>query len=207
MKRRTWAHIVIFVATILFGLAIAARHSVSPWLSNVLASVLCIGLALFVLRDRLHGLFSFRSRGMVFSAVLGIAMVGATHIGYQGALMLWPGLGSVVEALYADIRQTSIPVFGTAAIVLVVVAAEELVWRGVAFEFLEGRVSKMGVIVGSTVLYAVPQLIGGSWVLLGAALTLGLGWAVQRSASGNLTESFTTHGIWSVGMFCLVPLS
>jgi membrane protease YdiL (CAAX protease family) len=136
---------------------------------------------------------------MLLSAGLGVAMVATTHIGYQGILLLWPEFRSVVESLYFDIRQTSISTVGTAAIVLVVVAAEELVWRGVAFEFLEGWASKPGVVVGSTILYAVPQLC--------AALALGFGWALQRSTSGSLTESFTTHGVWSVGMFCLVPLS
>jgi membrane protease YdiL (CAAX protease family) len=161
----------------------------------------------FVLRDSVHELFTFQRKGMLFSVGLGIAMVAATHIGYQGILPLWPELRSVVEALYFDIRQTSIPAAGIAAIILVVVAAEELVWRGVAFELLEGWASKAGVLVGSTMLYAMPQLIGGSWLLLCAALSLGFAWALQRSTSGRLTESFTTHGIWSVGMFCLVPLS
>ncbi len=206
MKGKAWALVVLALATVLFGLAIAVRNSFSPWFSNLFVSVICIGLALFVLRGTLHNLFSFQRKGMLLSAGLGIAMVAATHIGYQGVLILWPEFQSVVEALYSDIRQTSIPAAGTAAIVLVVVAAEELVWRGVAFEFLEGWASKAGVVVGSTILYAVPQLIGGSWLLLCAALTLGIGWALQRSTSGSLTESFTTHGLWSVGMFCLVPL-
>ena len=207
MRRKAWARGALALATVLFGLAIALRNSLSPWFSNLSVSVVCIGLALFVLRDNLHNLFSFQRKGMLLSAGLGVAMVATTHIGYQGILLLWPEFRSVVESLYFDIRQTSISTVGTAAIVLVVVAAEELVWRGVAFEFLEGWASKPGVVVGSTILYAVPQLIGGSWLLLCAALALGLGWAMQRSTSGSLTESFTTHGVWSVGMFCLVPLS
>lgn len=206
MRRKAWALVALALATVLFGLAIAARNSFSPWYSNLFVSVICIGLALFVLRDSLHSLFSFQRKGMLFSAGLGIAMVVATHIGYQGVLLLWPEFRSVVEALYSDIRQTSIPAAGIAAIILVVVAAEELVWRGVAFELLEGWASKAGVLVGSTMLYAMPQLIGGSWLLLCAALSLGFAWALQRSTSGRLTESFTTHGIWSVGIFCLVPL-
>jgi membrane protease YdiL (CAAX protease family) len=110
---------------------------------------------------------------MLLSAGLGVAMVATTHIGYQGILLLWPEFRSVVESLYFDIRQTSISTVGTAAIVLVVVAAEELVWRGVAFEFLEGWASKPGVVVGSTILYAVPQLTTmrgtSAWIRLGLA--------------------------------------
>jgi len=206
MKRKAWGLLVLAVATVLFGLAIALRNSFSPWLSNLFTSVVCIGLALFVLRDNVHDLFTFQRKSMLFSAGLGIAMVVVTHIGYQGVLLIWPEFRSVVEGLYSDIRQTSIPTAGIAAIILVVVAAEELVWRGVAFEFLEGWASKAGIVVGSTMLYAMPQLIGGSWLLLCAALSLGFCCALQRATSGRLTESFTTHGIWSVGMFCLVPL-
>ena len=206
MKRKAWGLLVLAVATVLFGLAIAFRNSFSPWLSNLLTSVICIGLALFVLRDGVHDLFTFQRKSVLFSAGLGIALVVATHIGYQGVLLLWPEFRSVVEGLYSDIRQTSIPTGGIAAIILVVVAAEELVWRGVAFEFLEGWASKAGIVVGSAMLYAVPQLIGGSWLLLCAALSLGFCCALQRATSGRLTESFTTHAIWSVGMFCLVPL-
>lgn len=206
MKRKAGGLVVLAVATVLFGLAIAFRNSFSPWLSNLLASVICIGLALIVLRDSVHELFTFQRKSMLFSAGLGIALVVATHVGYQGVLLLWPEFRSVVEALYFDIRQTSIPAAGIAAIILVVVTAEELVWRGVAFEFLEGWASKAGIVVGSTMLYAVPLLIGGSWLLLCAALSLGFCCALQRATSGRLTESFTTHGIWSLGMFCLVPL-
>lgn len=206
MTGKAWALGALVLATVLFGLAIAVRHSFSPWLTNLVASAVCIGLALYVLRDSLQDLFALQRKGILFAAALGIAMVVATHIGYQAVLLVWPGFRSVVEPLYFDIRQTSISTVGTAGIVLVVVAAEELIWRGVAFEFLEGWASRAGVVVGSTILYAMPQVIGGSWLLLCLAMALGFGWAVQRSASGRLVESFTTHGLWSVGMFCLVPL-
>jgi hypothetical protein len=52
MRRKAWALVALALATVLFGLAMAFRNSFSPWLSNLFTSVVCIGLALFVLRVR-----------------------------------------------------------------------------------------------------------------------------------------------------------
>ena len=111
-----------------------------------------------------------------------------------------------VTGLYFHISQTAPPTALLVLFIVLIVIAEELVWRGVAFVLLGDHRSRAQLIVISTVLYALPQLIGGSWVLVCAALSLGTLLGLQRARSGRLTEAMITHAVWSVAIFGLVPL-
>jgi membrane protease YdiL (CAAX protease family) len=205
--RRNWAALLTLVATtILFGLAIATRDEYDPWRSNLFAGMIGIVLSVFVLRRSLRELLSVNRPSALLAAGLGLGMVAATHLGYQAATWLVPELQAVVETLYLDIEQTSPPLALKVGLILIVVAAEEFIWRGVAHTLLSDHLSKLWIVLFGTLLYALPQLIGGSWLLLCAALFVGTVFGIQRTVHGRLTEALITHGIWSVAIFSLVPL-
>lgn len=208
MKRNPWILVTLVGSTLLFGLAVALRHRFDPWLTNLLAGLLSGSAALLVLRHRLRRLLAFQWPSVLLAMTTGVAMVLLTHIGYRVLVVLVPQLDAVVKRLYFDIAQTAPPMALMVPLIILIVVAEELVWRGVTFDLLEEQQSRSRVqlIFISTLLYALPQLIGGSWILVGAALSIGMLLGLQRALCGRLTEAMITHAIWSVGIFGLVPL-
>lgn len=206
MKRNPWILATLIGATVLFGLAVALRHRFDPWLTNLFAGLLSGSVALVVLRHRLRRLLALQWRSVLLAGTIGVAMTFVTHLGYLVLVAIIPQLEAVVEGLYFDISQTAPPTALLVLFIVLIVIAEELVWRGVAFVLLGDHRSRAQLIVISTVLYALPQLIGGSWVLVCAALSLGTLLGLQRARSGRLTEVMITHAVWSVAIFGLVPL-
>jgi len=85
--------------------------------------------------------------------------------------------------------------------------AEELVWRGAAIAITAGRLTRAGTGVVAVLLYAIPQIIGGEWILVLAAMGLGAVFTLQRLASERLIEPLVTHAIWSVAIFVAFPLA
>ncbi len=205
MRHPRLAPWVVAGCTAAFGVAIALRDLVNPWLSNAGVAAVALALSAWILGSRLGELMVWRLRGALVAAGLGVLLVAATHVGYRIAVAGVPALELVVAELYRDIAARP-PWLVTALAIALVVAAEEVLWRGVAVEILGRRFSPRGVIALAPILYAVPQLIGGAWILLAAALALGLVFTAQRLRGENLTEPFLTHIIWSLSVFHVAPL-
>ena len=188
--------IAIAVGTICFGAALALRTVVDPWLATgAVAAVSALVAAWALGRARLRQLFSSHAGGVLRAALLGVGLVLATHVAFRAVA---PLLGAHVAHLYASI-DVATPRAARAALTLGVVVAEELVWRGCAVE-VAGPVLAVA-------LYALPQVAGGEWILVAAALGLGVVLDQQRRRSGNVVEPLVTHAIWSVAIFVVVPLA
>jgi membrane protease YdiL (CAAX protease family) len=172
--------------------------------STAIAASVAIPLSLWAIgRARLTRLFDTTRKDIALAIVVGVGLVLATHALY--AVMPF-AVRHEVRVLYRSI-EGDIPTAALAAITGAVVIAEELVWRGAALELavprLSSRVRAGGVAV---LLYVVPQLAGGAWLLVVAALGLGALFTWQRVASGGLVLPLVTHAIWSISIFVLVPL-
>ncbi len=191
--------IAVGVATVAFGAALALRERLDPWLVTGAAAAIGGLIAIWALgARRLRALFAVNLRGIAVAAALGVALVIATHAVFR---VVAPLVGSHVRGLYVSI-DTVVPREIQATIALAVVIVEELVWRGCAFALAGHR--RMPVIAVG--LYALPQLAGGEWMLVAAALGLGAVLAVQRMRTGRLLEPLVTHAIWSLAIFVVVPL-
>lgn len=200
------ALLTVALATVLFGAAIAARHIVNPWWTNTGAAIIATVAAAATLRGQLSGLFGFQLGPALIAVALGALMVGATHLGFRAAVELYPSLGHDVSRLYRDITDTTPGIVITIPLVCFIVAAEEIVWRGVAIEWCQTRLSPAATAATAVALYALPQLIGGSWILIAAALVVGVVFTVQRMMTNRITEPLISHAIWSLSVFTLVPL-
>ena len=216
------AIIAVVAATGAFGVALWLRGRVDPWLGTATAAAVGGTLAVWALgRRRLRVLLAVDGRGLALAAALGVALVIATHVGFQIAA---PWLGPHVRGLYASI-DTVVPHQAQAAITFMVVVAEELVWRGCALSVasavalpvassvdevavsLPPSRSSSWVVFTSVVLYAIPQILGGEWVLVLAALCLGTVFAIQRVRTRRLLDALLTHAIWSLAIFVVFPLA
>ncbi len=195
--------IALVVATICFGLALALRDRFDPWRSTALAAVLALGLSVWALgRARLARLFALAPVGAGLAIALGGGLVVATHVVFE---LVPAELRNETRTLYAAI-DVGIPRPLLALITTGVVLAEELVWRGVALELVTRRSPRLAGLLAIG-LYVVPQLLGGAWLLVLAAVGLGTVFTVQRQVTGRLTDPLLTHAIWSVSIFVLVPLA
>ncbi len=207
MSRSANPALALALGTAAFGAAMAGRHALNPWATNAVAALLAFTVAWPVLRGRLRELLAFRTGPALAAVGLGAVLVALTHLGFQVAIDLLPGLAPEVEELYQDINQNNPGWAATVVLIAVIAAAEETLWRGVAVDLCSARLSKWNTGVAATALYAVPQLVAGAPVLIMAAVVLGAVLTAQRLITGRLTEPLITHTIWSVSVFNLLPLS
>ena len=192
--------VAVVVATLAFGLALLFRDRFDPWLATAAAAVISAACAVWALgHRRLRALFAIDARGLCMAALLGVVLVLATHLVFRLAA---PWLGSRVSGLYASI-DTVVPHPVQAMVTFAVVIVEELVWRGCAF-VRRSSPRWAAIAVG---LYAIPQIVGGEWMLVLAAIGLGTVLAIQRVRTGRILDGLVTHAIWSLAIFVVVPLA
>ena len=203
--RRVRAIVTLAVATVAFAAALALRQDVDPWRSTALAAVSGIVLSAWTLGPRLRGLFAITARGVAAAVALGVALVAATHLGFQVLGYASPALAVTVRGLYLSI-DLGASRLALAALTTIIVIGEELVWRGVAIDAVRMR-SKLAVGAISVALYVLPQLPGHVPVLIVAATGLGAIFAAQRLVTGRITDAILTHAIWSVAVFVVLPVS
>ncbi|UJR87032.1 type II CAAX prenyl endopeptidase Rce1 family protein [Sandaracinus amylolyticus] len=197
------------VAWLAFGLALVAlsaslaiRGEVSVWASTATAGVIGIAATLATTRIELRT----SPRWIAIGVASGLAMAIATHVLYPIGLALVPGLEREVLALYDELHAPPGP-RAAVPLLLLVVLAEELVFRGLLVALLERwGVRRSAVLVAAIALYTVPQIAGGSVVLIALAIACGALWTWQRQLSGGIVVPLITHALWDVIVFVLVPL-
>lgn len=197
------ALIAVVVSTASFAVALGLREVIDPWLSTAASGLVGIALSAWALGPRLRSLFAITGRGLAAAAAIGVGLVVATHAAYCLTESISPMVTDRVRVLYATIAvgHGRLPLVG---LTLVVVVAEEMVWRAAALELFGVR---RAWFAGATVvLYALPQALAGAWLLVAAALGVGSLFLVQRIITGRLTDSIVTHAVWSIAIFVVVPL-
>lgn len=142
-------------------------------------------------------------RELLVGGLVGGAMVGATFLLYPLFAELEP-VAEAVPRLYERLRAPPGP-WLMLPLILLVMAIEELVWRGVLIDELDRRVGPLLAMVGSLLLYMLPALAGGL-VLAAIAGACGAAWTLERRATGRLAASYVSHVIWGVSVMILWPL-
>ncbi len=197
------AVVAVGVSTAGFAIALALREVIDPWLSTAASALVGILLSAWALGPRLRSLLAITGRGLAVAAAIGIGLVVATHAAYRVTDSVWPTVTDHVRVLYATIAvgHARLPLVG---LTLVVVIAEELIWRGAALELFPAKRARFAV--ATVMLYALPQALAAAWLLVAAALGVGSLFLVQRMITGRLTDSIVTHAVWSIAIFVVVPL-
>ncbi|OGQ89436.1 MAG: hypothetical protein A2289_07465 [Deltaproteobacteria bacterium RIFOXYA12_FULL_58_15] len=145
------------------------------------------------------------NRRVIMTGVLGGVLTAiATHLGYAFTLWIWPSFAAQTRCLFAVFE--ALP--GSAAslhwLVLIIVA-EEVLWRGAWVTILGARWSVVAVVV-PTILYAIAQLASGLWLVGALALGCGLVWTVERLWTRSLLAPLITHLIWDLGVMVWIPI-
>ncbi|WP_233602297.1 CPBP family intramembrane glutamic endopeptidase [Corallococcus sp. CA047B] len=130
---------------------------------------------------------------------------------YVGArVFLWAFCGGFTDALCEPLHAVY-ATFGTGswstalALVLLLVPAEELFWRGLVQGTLRPRLGRWGAVAGSAVLSSLALLVFGEPLLALAALPTSLAWGALAEWRRTPMASWLSHALWDVLIVVLLP--
>jgi membrane protease YdiL (CAAX protease family) len=199
--------LLVVVATAALSLVLATQQSFNVWLTTGSVAAAGLLLALWLGGARIRDLLHPTSRSVLLGLVVGGASVAVTSLGYRIGVDLFPSLEPSVSGLYASLEDWPGPVLA-APVLLLIVAFEECVWRGLLIDVLQHSRTRGATLVVSiaALAYAVPQLLGAPLLLWAVALGCGLIWGALRVASGGLVAPLLAHALWGACIFIVTPL-
>lgn len=152
-----------------------------------------------------HRAFAERfARNAAVGLVVGAVMTAGTYAAYAIVFTLAPAISGHVAGLY---RVAHPGHFAAAlACTLVVIVAEEVLWRGPCLDVLAGRKRRVVTAI-SWGTYTAVQLATGSWVVALAALVCGAIWTAERGMTRSLVAPLASHLVWATVVIHLVPVT
>ncbi len=137
-----------------------------------------------------------RARDVAVGVVVGALTLVATHLAFALLTSTFAFVRADVERLYLVAAITPQALL---AVVLVIVA-EEVLWRRLLLDALRAVVPTPLAIVLATTVYATAQLGVGSWLLAVAAFVLGALYCVLTTWTGRLHAALCAHAVWTLGV-------
>ncbi|HEX5658635.1 MAG TPA: type II CAAX endopeptidase family protein [Polyangiales bacterium] len=174
------------------------------WVMGPYSAGVCV--ALLVARG--HALRA-RLRPTVKTVAIGVGM-GAlmtvcTYPAFDLARRFFPALAANVADLY---RQSQNERLGVALVaVVVILTAEELLWRGAWFEAWVARIGPFKACALCVLSYALTQLCSGSFIVCLLAIVCGTVWTAMRYYTGSIVPSLIAHAIWTPTVILLIPVT
>lgn len=183
-------------------LSLAFRGPLAPWKGMTAAmGVLLAGtLAIRAVRTRLSPSVPRVMLGLAAGAVL----YGLTRLAAALFQEVWPGW--VVHGRELGAWKAGYSMQFLLPTLLMIVIAEEALWRGVIVRFAAERLGHLPGIVAGAALYAAAHAATGNPLLLGAAFGCGLFWGLLYSGTDDLTAPVVSHLFWDVMVMFVTPL-
>lgn len=193
---------VVAVASWMCGAALSRRIGI--WSGIGVAALLVFG-AVVVLEGRsvmarLHA----TAASVGLGAVGGLAMSVATTLLYPLARRLDPAVERQAAELYVAFRAA--PGWKVALMLPLVIAAEEVVWRGVVQGAARRSLGQVPAVLASAGLYALAHAPTGSPLLTAVALACGVYWGALAAFTGSLAAPLLAHLIWDLAVLVVRPL-
>lgn len=202
--------LVTFLAYSLTSIAMASAWYIDRfaglWLGNAIAATIGITLGLWAIRRQSPKLFSNWKRELLPGVFVGLGLVLFTQLGTRWVLLQCPVARQELTRLYTLLETPPGPTRASPVLLLVVVA-EELVFRGAVTTYLQERFRPVQVAVLATGLYTLPLIASGSWLLPLVGVTLGGVWTIARQRSHGLTIPLLCHALFSLTTFVWLPIS
>lgn len=197
--------VVLALCVTAFCVAMGLRESLNVWIGTGAAAT----ISLLLLR-RLPNPPAIRKADVTRSSVgaglaVGVLMAVAVWTVYPISVQLVPAISSEVPKLYALLREPPGPVWAFPVLVLVV-TAEEWVWRGLAIDVFSKWVGPARAVVLAALIYVLPQIAFRSPLLVIVALLCGLIWGALRVWTRGLAAPLIAHVLWDLLVFVLFPV-
>lgn len=193
-----------FAVLAVAGLLLGPRMPLSIWLrmaalESVLSviAIAALGLAWAKAWRPSAGLIAWGvGAGLVmWAGALGVGALLSNHA---------PALWSETASLYAWASDHAL--VWTVPMLILIVAGEEVVWRGALGLGLAARIGAWPAVGVSATLFCVAHLTAGPPVLALAALLAGAAWTWLAIRTRSLVASFVAHLGWDVALLWLTPL-
>jgi len=190
-----------------FCVAMGLREVLNIWIGTGVAALTSVLVLWLGARPELRSnLRAPAAMSLVVGLAVGVLMSLATWWLYPISVSMFPPIQTEVETLYALLRQAPGPVRAF-PLLLLVVAAEELVWRGVAIDLFSKPLGPWRAMLVSALLYVLPQVALRSPLLIIVALCCGLLWGALRVRTKGLAAPFVAHLVWDILVFVWHPVA
>lgn len=207
VAQTTAKRIVLALCIAFFCIAMGLREEVNVWIGTGLAALASVILLWVSGRPSGWSMFSQPTIASLLLGVgVGVAMSFATWWLYPLSIRLVPGVEGEVQMLYGLLRQPPGPVRAL-PLLLFVLTAEELVWRGLAINVFGGALGPWRAVLVSALLYILPQIAFRSPLLIVVALLCGIVWGALRVRTKGLVAPLAAHAVWDVLVFILYPVA
>ncbi len=183
----------------------AASRSVGLWLGVGTAAVAIGALAVALEGRALRRLFHVDARALGAGVAMGAAMTAATLALYAPIVAAAPSVGIDVAHLYATFGAPSLA--RLALLLPLVIACEEMVWRGVVQAALARRVGPVAAALLGAAAYAAAHALAGSLTLVLACVGCGVCWGALRAFTRGLVAPLVAHLMWDLAVLVLWPLA
>jgi len=180
---------------------------------TLLAVLAALGAARLVLGDpETRRLLGPPAGGLRLGAAGAAALIGATYGLYQLLAAAFPALPGATRALYGVLNAAGYRPAALGALVLLVSACEEVVWRG---RPLSGAAAGRRRLDGTAVarvaavalLYGAASLTSGSLLLAALSVGCGFTWGLLRVAGRSLWPAILAHAAWTLAVLVARPLA
>ena len=179
------------------------RFAPDPWIGMTvgMAALGAVALAFRAVRSRLR-LTPVR---ILAGLASGAALYGLTRLALLGLSAAWPDWPAHARALLSW-KGGHGPAFLLPTLVLIVVA-EEVVWRGLATRFFAERWGRAAGILAGAALYAAAHAATLNPLLLVAAVVLGVVWGWLFLATDDLVLPSACHLGWDLLLLFGPPIA
>jgi len=134
----------------------------------------------------------------------GVALYGITLPAIRLLRVLWPGWEGSARTLYSW-KEGHTPLFVALTLILIV-TAEEMLWRGVLTRYLIERCGRMPGIACGSAIYALAHWAAFNPLILIAAFGCGFFWSWLYSATDDLVAPIASHLFWDLMLIFLFPV-
>jgi len=134
----------------------------------------------------------------------GALLYGLTRCGVLVLPLVWPAWADHARQLSAWKSGHTMPFL--AVTLVMIVAAEEIFWRGVVARFCMERFGVALGLLAGTVLYVAAHAATLNPLLFAAALGCGLYWGLLAAMTDDLTATIVSHLVWDVMIMFVTPL-
>ena len=133
-----------------------------------------------------------------------VVMTASTYALFGVFARLAPDLRLLTIGLYNELRAPSFTPAERAALVPLVAAAEEVVFRGLALP--DGGKGAARAVAVNALLVGATHLSSGNWLLALVAAICGSVWGTLRVVTRSCVPSIVTHVAWDLAILVVQPL-
>ena len=173
------------------------------WATLAVLGPLLAAVVLFT-DPRARGLLRPSVRLVAYGFAGAAVMTAATYLLFGVFARVAPDLRLLTIGLYNELRAPSFTPSERAALIPLVAAAEEVVFRGVALP--DGGRGAVRAVAVNALLVGVTHLSSGNWLLALVAALCGAAWGALRVVTRSCVPSIVTHVVWDLAILVVQPL-